>query len=116
MDTLFLDPQTWDLVLDANRSIALATKPYALAQDAASEIKTFQGEVYYNTVKGVPYFQEILGFRPPLALMKARMITAALLVPEVIAAQVFFSNVVGRELHGQVQITDSAGVVAAMNF
>ena len=117
MDTLYLLPEPmWDLALDASGNIALASKPYALAQDAASAIKTFQGEVYYDTTLGLPYWPEILGHLPPLPLVKAQMVQAALAVPEVIAARVFLSSAADRTLHGQVQITDSANVVSAVGF
>ena len=54
-DTLLLDLTNWDLVLDVNGNIAIARPPYALAQDAASAVKTFQGECYYDTTLGIPY-------------------------------------------------------------
>ena len=56
MKTLLLDQTTWDLTLDANNNIALAAEPYAFAQDAASAIRLFQGELWYDTTRGVPYF------------------------------------------------------------
>lgn len=116
MDTIYLDPTAWDLTLDASGNIARASNPYALAQDAASAIRTFLGEVYYNTLLGVPYFTEILGHLPPLPLLKQRLVDAALTVPEVIAAQVFIASITDREVKGQVQITDKAGVIQAVNF
>ena len=51
--TLLLDPLKWDLVVDAAGNIAVASPPYALAQDAASSIKLFSGECYYDTSIGV---------------------------------------------------------------
>ena len=39
--TLLLDQTEWDLVLDASGNIALASPPYALAQDVASAVRTF---------------------------------------------------------------------------
>lgn len=116
MDTLFLTTDEWDLTLDADRNIALASNPYALAQDAASAIKTFQGEVYYDTTQGIPYFQQILGHFPSLQLVKSEMVTAAETVPEVTSAQVFVSSVENRVLSGQVQVTDSTGTVTAATF
>ena len=52
--TLLLTPQTWDLTVDASNNIAVAAEPYALAQDAASAIRLFQGEDYYDTTRGIP--------------------------------------------------------------
>jgi hypothetical protein len=68
--TLLLDTATWDLVLDVKGNIAIASEPYSLAQDAASAIKTFLGEVWYDTTQGVPYFEQILGKPPNVELMR----------------------------------------------
>lgn len=114
--TLLLD-QYWDLTLDGNGNIAVASEPLAQAQDAASNIKLFQGELYYDTTVGEPYFQDTLGYLPPLSLLRARFVTAAKQVPGVTSALCFFTSFVDRELSGQVQIIDSTGqVVSAANF
>jgi len=116
MKTLLLDVSTWDLVLDVNGNIAVASDPYSLAQDAASAIKTFLGEVYYDTTLGVPYFQQILGQAPNIALMKAKFAEAATTVPGVASATVFISSIQGRTITGQVQIESTDGQTAAANF
>lgn len=116
MDTLFLSPDTWDLTLDAFGNVALASAPYSLAQDAASAVRTFLGEVYYDTTQGVPYSQDILGHLPSLALVKADLVAAAMTVPGVDSAQVFITSFENRVLGGQVQVTDGAGVTTATNF
>ena len=72
MSTLYLTPK-WDLCVDNSGNIALATEPYALAQDVASAIKLFKGELWYDAQKGVPYFEKILGKRPPAALFRHHM-------------------------------------------
>ena len=36
MNTLFLNPATWDLMVDAEGNIAMAEAPYSTAQDVAS--------------------------------------------------------------------------------
>ena len=116
MDTIYLDPNTWDLTLDSSANIAKASNPYSLAQDAASAIRTFIGECWYNTKQGLPYFGQVLGQFPPLALVKAKMVSAALTVPDVATAKVFISSFNGREIKGQVQITSVSGAVAAIGF
>lgn len=108
--TLLLDRQIWDLVVDARGNIAVATEPYSLAQDAASAIKTFRGECYWNTTIGVPYLTQILGRNVPLPLLKQALIDAALTVPGVVAAQVFVSSVEDRTVTGQVQVISSNGL------
>lgn len=115
--TLLLDQAAWDLVLDVNGNIAVASAPYALAQDAASAIKTFLGEVYFDTTMGVPYMTEILGRSPPLALLKSRLQVAALTVPGVASAEVFIIALRDRDLTGQVQVRSAAtGAVSVAPF
>lgn len=114
--TLLLDVLKWDLAADAAGNIAVASEPYSLAQDAASAIKTFSGQVYFDTSLGVPYFSQILGQSPPLSLIKASFVQAALTVPGVVTAQCFITSWVDRVISGQVQVTDAAGNISAAGF
>lgn len=116
MKTLLLDIEKWDMVLDVNGNIALADAPYALAQDAASAIRTFLGECWYDTTLGVPYFPTLLGQAPNIALMKAKFEAAAKTVPGVVSAKCFISSISGRRVTGQVQVTDTNGTVTAAVF
>lgn len=109
MNTLLLAVGDWDLVTDAAGNIAMATEPYALAQDVASAIRLFQGELWYNNVPGVPYFAEILGKAPPVQLFKERMVQAALTVPGVVSAECSIDQFEGRTVQGQVTFRDSSG-------
>lgn len=113
MKTLLLDIVAWDLVLDVNGNIAIAADPYSLAQDAASAIRTFVGECWFNSTLGVPYFELILGKTPNLALLREDMVSQALTVPGVVSAQVFITSIVDRKVTGQVQVTDADGNVTA---
>lgn len=116
MQTLLLDPVAWDLVADLDANIAVASNPYSLAQDAASAIRLFQAELWYDTTRGVPYWSQILGYAPPLALLKAYMVAAALTVPGIVSAQCFISTFIGRKVTGQVQVVDAAGTVSTASF
>lgn len=107
--TLLLDVSTWDLVVDAKGNIALASEPYALAQDAASACKTFLGECYWDTTVGVPLQQEILGHAPSVSLLKQRMVAAARTVPGVQSARFFLTAIDQRGLSGQLQVASDAG-------
>jgi hypothetical protein len=108
MDTLLLDQATNDLLLDASRNIAVASAPYALAQDVASSVKTWSGEAYYDTTRGVVYGQ-VMGKGLPAQVLKASVVRNAKLVPNVVSAQCFIESVKGRALTGQVSFTDSVG-------
>lgn len=102
MNTLLLDQTTWDLCLDADGNIAMATEPYAPAQDVASAIRLFRGELWYDTTKGVPYFDRILGYAPPLPIFRAYMVAAANTVPGVTAAVCTVNALEDRQLTGDV--------------
>lgn len=108
-NTLLLDTLLWDLCVDSNGDIAMASEPYSLAQDAASYIKLFEGELWYDTTQGIPYFQQVLGTLPPLGLMKTLFQTAANEVPGVSSSTAFISNITElRVLTGQIQIISDA--------
>ncbi len=107
VDTLLLDRSAWDLVTDANGNIAVASNPYSLAQDAASAIRLFQGECWYDTSKGVPYFTQVLGKLPPLAFVKSQFAAAALTVPEVASATVYITSLTGGRIVNRT--TSNAG-------
>lgn len=116
MKTLLLDTVAWDLVLDVDGNIAAATNPYSLAQDAASAIRTFLGECWYDTTIGINYFGLFLGKAPNIPLLKAKLVGQALTVPDVTDAHVFITGIVGRRVSGQVQVTSSSGTTTAANF
>lgn len=117
MKTLLLDTVLWDLVIDLKGDIAVASNPYALAQDAASAGLLHKtdgvGELYYDTVPGVPYDQ-ILGKSPSLALFKAYFEAAALTVPGVASAKCIIAGVQQRTVTGQIQVTSDTGETAAV--
>jgi len=119
VNTLLLDLTFWDLVLDASGNIAVASAPYAVAQDVASAQRTFLGEVWYNSLIGIPYFQDILGENPPVSLLAAYMVDAALTVPDVVPnpAPVFtVQSFQGRAVTGQTTFTDSDGNTQTVTF
>jgi hypothetical protein len=96
--------------------MAVASPPYAVAQDAASAIRTFAGEVWYDTTLGIPYFASVLSQPVPIALVKSYFQNAALTVPGATSATVYLNAIVNRVLTGQVQITDSTGQVSNVGF
>lgn len=111
MKTLLLDISVWDLVLDAAGNIAVADNPYSMAQDAASAVRTFKGEVYYDTLLGMPWLQSILGRFPNAQVIKANAVAQALTVPGVVSAKAFLTNDGGRRLGGQIQVSPAGSTV-----
>lgn len=115
-NTLLLDRTVWDLVLDSNGDIALASPPYALEQDVASAVRLFLGELWYDTTKGIPYFEEILGQLPPVSLLIAYIESAALSVPGVVSARCIISSFQDRSVSGEIQFIDDSGVGGSVGF
>lgn len=115
--SLLLDPDNWDITLDASGNLALAPESWSLAQDAASAIKLFAGEQYYDTSQGVPYWDEVLGKWPPISLIKGRMVEAALTVPKVVQAKCYLAAIgPDRLARGQVHVTDTDGNLSVATF
>ena len=115
-NTLLLDTVAWDLVLDSFGNIALASPPYALAQDVASAIRTFLGEVYYDASLGIPYFQDILGQLPPMALFIAKIEAAALTVPGVVQANCSLTKFTNRGINGALTFVDENNSTQMLDF
>ena len=115
-NTLLLDQSAWDLVIDSAGNIAMATPPYALAQDVASAVRLFLGELWYATAKGIPYFEDVLGQLPPLSLLTGYIEKAALTVPGVVSAQCIISAFDAREITGQIQFIDETGAANNVTF
>lgn len=107
--TLLLDRDGWDACLNASGNIAVATEPYSQVQDAASAVRVFEGEAFYNTTLGVPYWTDVLGRSQPSQIMRARAQQAALTVPGVIDATAVLTTLPNRVLGGQIQIRTNAG-------
>lgn len=108
--TLLLDWSTGDLCLDALGNMAVASAPYSIAQDVATQLSTFLGECWYDTTQGVAYWQKILGQRPPASLMISLLEAQALNVPDVATAQATIGGInAQRGAIGQMLITDTDG-------
>jgi hypothetical protein len=109
MKTALLDITEWDLVLDAAGNLAIAEAPYQFAQDVASALKLFLGELWYDISKGVPYFTDVLGHNPPITYFQALMESAALTVPGVVQATCTITELQNRTITGEVRFTTSTG-------
>lgn len=115
-NTLLLDTQAWDLVLDASGNIAVASPPYSLAQDVASAARTFLGEVYYDTTQGLAYLQQILGQLPPASLLTQGINKQVLTVPGVVTAECVLTSFDDRGVTGQIAFIDESGATTVVNF
>lgn len=109
MTSLVLALNDWDLCADAKGNIAVASDPYAMAQDVACACKLFLGELWYDTSKGVPWFEDVLGHAPSQGLMQALIEQAAMTVPGVVAARCTIDEVANRQVTATVRFTDETG-------
>lgn len=110
MKTLFLNPETWDLSVDAYGNIAVSESPYAIAQDVASACRLWLGEARYDTKRGIPYENSVLGQLPPASLLSEWYRREAVTVPEVASASVSLDyGVSERTLTGSITIKSVDG-------
>lgn len=117
MDSLNITNDTNDLFVDSSGNIAIATGGYALALNAACALRTFSGEVFYDTTQGIPYLSTILGYNPPVEYLRSQFTQAALNSdPDIVSSKVYFTSFIGRKLTGQVQTTNQSGNIAASSF
>ena len=114
--TLLLDTAEWDLVLDANGDIALADEPYAISQDVASAIRTFQTDCWYDQRKGMPYWQQILGHYPPMALVRSAIVNEAMREPKVAQVTIKRLELADRQITGDVLVIDTEGRENGVTF
>jgi len=115
-NTLLLDRTAWDLILDSSGNIAMAEPPYALAQDVASAVRLFFGELWYNGGKGIPYWEEVLGHLPPMSLLTGLIEKSALGVPGVTSAQCMITSFDSREIAGEIRFLDEESVSNVIYF
>ncbi|MFT8432550.1 hypothetical protein [Acetobacter orientalis] len=117
LNTLLLDSTTWDLVVDATGNIAMATTPYAVAQNVACAIRVFQGECWYNTALGLPYLGNILGHAQSSALFRADVEQTARATQGVASATCILTAISPqRRLSGVVQLTTTDGAQSVVSF
>lgn len=106
----------WDLTVDGSRNLSMLSGPAAVAQDVASAISTFLGEVYYDTTQGIPFFADVLGQAYSPSLLRALLVQAALTVPDVVQAQAKITGFQNRKITGVVNIIDTSGQALGVTF
>jgi hypothetical protein len=106
----------WDLTVDGFKNIGVAVGPLALAQDVASAIQTYLGEVYYDTTQGLPYLSAVLGQPYAPMLLQTQLQQTALSVPGVLLAKASINTFVNRMASGVVFITDASGEALGIHF
>lgn len=120
-DTLALDVGDWDLTLDTSGNLATfgdatpgtQTGPgMRLAQDVATRLRAWRGEVWFDTTQGIDY-ERYLGFAPSVVQLSADFQSEALLVPLCNTALADMTlERPGRVLTGTLYVTDLNGFTA----
>ena len=115
MNTIALSA-SWDLKLDSSGNIAMNIDGTAIAQDVASAIRLFKGELWYDVTLGVPYYEQVLGFPYGEALIVGLLNKAALTVPDVVEAQTTIHDITNRAVHGTTEVIDTVGEALNVHF
>lgn len=108
MISLSLD-QKWDLELIPSGSLATTQGSARAAQDTATACRTFRGECWYDTARGIPYLSQVFGGAPPDIVVRQYLETEALSQEEVASARAVLTGFDGRSLTGRVRITTEDG-------
>lgn len=104
MKTFFLLPETWDLAIDTQGNIAIATDIYQQAQDIATSCRVFYGDDYYNKEDGIPYLERIMGkHNYPTSLFQRNLHDRALLVNGVVSVDVNLTPLENRIMRGTIE-------------
>lgn len=110
-EDLQVDPKAklWDLKVDVNGNIAICEAPYSIAQQAANEIKLFEGEGWYDRSQGTPHFAQILGINSNLGLIRNILLGRVNGVDNVMRCDIDMYIDSSRALHGNIFITSNSG-------
>ena len=107
MKTLFLKVDSWDLAIDTQGNLAIATEEYQQAQDISSSCRVFYGDDYYNKTDGIPYLESILGKSSyPISLYQRHLYGRSMLVSGVVSIDVKLYPLKDRIMKGTIDFTN----------
>lgn len=119
----------WDLVLSSSRNLdaidsntldshtgAHTGEAQYCAQTVANSCRMFRNDAYFFPQEGIPYFENVLGKKPPRSLVYAYVREASFRIPLVKNITLLNFNRVDRILSGQIRITTQNGSVEDVNF
>lgn len=117
MTSLLLDRTTWDLCVTASRDIAMASAPYCVVQDVATAVRTFAGECWYDTSKGIAYFRLVLGVGQSPAAFRTQVEATARAVSGVSDARCVLTAIgADRVLSGSILVTLTTEGTTSVSF
>jgi len=103
--------EKWDLDLTQSGALATVEGAPRAAQDVATACRTFRGECWYDTTRGIPYLDQIFGDTPPEIVIRQYLETEAGTQAEVSAAVATLVGFDGRSLSGRIRVTTDEGEV-----
>lgn len=117
MKTIFLRTDTWDITLDTQGNLAIATDTYQQAQDIASSCRVFYGDDYYNKTDGIPYLESILGKNNyPISLYQRHLHDRSMLVSGVVSIDVKLYALENRIMNGAIEFTNDQNLTGTVGL
>lgn len=114
--TLMLD-DSWDITLNNDGKIKVATGAYAIAQNGSNAVRLFQRDAYFDQQKGIPHFDVELGHSiAAVPILEARIRQALLQVEGISDALAVLEVEKERILGGNAYITLTGGETAKISF
>lgn len=117
MKTMRLDWNTWDLELDRLGNLsAISDETEYCAQSAANYVRLFVNDAYYFADEGIPYFETVLGRKPPKSLVEAYVRRETLAVPLVANCRVLDYAQNDRTASANIEINTRNGSTTHVSF
>ena len=114
--TLMLD-DNWDLTLNSDGKIKMATGAYAIAQNGCNATRLFTKDAYFDQQKGIPHFDIELGHGiAAVPIIESRIKQALLNVEGISDALAVLEVEKDRVLGGNAYITLAGGENAKISF
>lgn len=111
--TLALDSENWDLQVGANGSLKTLKKDDAILQNVCNECRCFTDDLYFETQRGIPWFNDQLGQKLSPAVTQSDLRRAATSVEGVQSVDdvnLTFMSQEDRTLHAEITLTTENGL------
>lgn len=106
------DNSYWDLTLSIKKNWeAIDDEAKYCAQTVANSCRMFRDDAYFFPREGVPYFESVLGKKPPESLVIAYLRESSLIVPLVKEINIIEYQMTNRVITGQIRITTENGSI-----
>lgn len=117
MKTMRLNWDSWDLELDRFGNLsAISDETEYCAQSVANYVKLFTNDAYFFVNEGIPYFETVLGQKPPRSLVEAYVRRETLSVPLVADCRVLDYGQADRTVSGKIEVHTENGSKLDVSF